>query len=46
MLLAAAVLEGLGRQLVTDTSMRLGTGGTLLGLWLLYFTLCGRHHGE
>lgn len=45
MLLVAAVLEGLGRQLFTDTSMRLGIGATMLVLWFVYFALCGRPGG-
>ena len=42
MLVVAALLEGLGRQLVTDTSTRLAIGCTMLVLWLVYFTFCGR----
>lgn len=42
MLFAAAVLEGLGRQLIADTSVRLAIGGTMLGLWLVYFAFSGR----
>ena len=46
MLLIAALLEGLGRQLVTDTSVRLGAGSTMLVLWVVYFALAGRHGAE
>ena len=42
MLVVAALLEGLGRQLVTDTSTRLAIGCTMLVLWLVYFAFCGR----
>ncbi|MDE0191221.1 MAG: stage II sporulation protein M [Gammaproteobacteria bacterium] len=42
MLFAAAVLEGFGRQLITDTSVRLAIGGTVLALWVLYFAFSGR----
>ena len=42
MLFVAAVLEGLGRQLVIDTTARLAVGSTMLVLWLGYFSLCGR----
>jgi uncharacterized membrane protein SpoIIM required for sporulation len=37
MLLCAGLLEGFGRQLITDTGVRYGIGGTLLLLWLLYY---------
>lgn len=39
MLMAAAILEGFGRQLVTDDLTRYAVGGTMLLLWLLYFYL-------
>lgn len=39
MLLAAAILEGYGRQLVSDDLTRYAVGGTMLALWLLYFYL-------
>lgn len=42
MLLVAALLEGLGRQLIVDTSARLAVGGTMLVLWLVYFAFSGR----
>lgn len=37
MLIAAAFLEAFPRQLVGDTSARLGIGGAMLIFWLLYF---------
>ena len=42
MLFVAALLEGLGRQLVTDTAWRLGIGGGMAAIWCAYFALCGR----
>lgn len=42
MLLVAAVLEGFGRQLVTDTGVRFGIGGGMLAAWCAYFALAGR----
>ena len=42
MLFVAALLEGLGRQLVIDTPARLAVGCTMLALWLAYFTISGR----
>lgn len=42
MLLVAALLEGLGRQLVRDTGLRLVIGGIMLASWLCYFHWCGR----
>lgn len=39
MLMAAAILEGFGRQLVRDDMLRYVIGGTMLLLWLLYFYL-------
>ncbi|MXY56421.1 MAG: stage II sporulation protein M [Gammaproteobacteria bacterium] len=42
MLFVAALLEGLGRQLITDTTTRMAVGCTMLVLWLAYFTLGGR----
>jgi len=42
MLLIAALLEGLGRQLIENTFMRLGIGWGMLAFWALYFTLAGR----
>ena len=52
MLFVAALLEGLGRQLITDTTARMAIGCTMLVLWLAYFAFSGRtvamdpRHGE
>ncbi|TPE63937.1 stage II sporulation protein M [Sandaracinobacter neustonicus] len=45
MLLLAGVIEGVGRQTITDMGARLIIGGTLLALWLGYFTFGGRSDG-
>jgi uncharacterized membrane protein SpoIIM required for sporulation len=37
MLLAAGLLEGFGRQLITDTGLRYGIGIALLLFWCLYY---------
>lgn len=37
MLLVAGLLEGFGRQLITDDLARYGIGGAMLAGWLLYF---------
>jgi hypothetical protein len=37
MLVAAAVLEGFGRQLVDNTPGRFAVGGFMLVFWLVYF---------
>ncbi|MXO60035.1 stage II sporulation protein M [Altererythrobacter salegens] len=42
MLVCAGLLEGFGRQLVHVTPTRFAVGGTMLVLWLGYFTLSGR----
>ena len=42
MLFIAGLLEGFARQLVQSTPLRLGIGGTMLALWIAYFTLAGR----
>ncbi|MEO1460186.1 MAG: stage II sporulation protein M, partial [Pseudomonadota bacterium] len=42
MLLAAAVLEGFGRQLVQDTATRLAIGWGIGALWLAWWALAGR----
>lgn len=42
MLVVAAGVEGLARQLVTDTGTRLAIGWGLGGLWLAWFVLGGR----
>ncbi len=45
MLVAAALLEGFGRQLVQDTTTRYAIGWTIGLGWLTWFTLCGRARG-
>jgi uncharacterized membrane protein SpoIIM required for sporulation len=46
MLFVAGLLEGFGRQLITDDSARYAIGGAMLLLWCLYFYLPrGRAHG-
>ena len=42
MLVVAALLEGLGRQLVQDQSTRIAIGWGVGALWLLWFALGGR----
>lgn len=42
MLIAAAALEGFGRQLVQDTTARYAIGWTVGALWLAWFALAGR----
>lgn len=42
MMVAAALLEAFVRQLVGGTATRFAIGGTILLLWVLYFTLAGR----
>lgn len=42
MLIAAAALEGFGRQLVQDTTTRYTIGWAVGALWLAWFTLAGR----
>jgi uncharacterized membrane protein SpoIIM required for sporulation len=42
MLLAAGLLEGLGRQLIGGLLARYAVAGTALALWLFYFALAGR----
>lgn len=37
MLLAAGLLEGFGRQLITDTMLRYGIGTLMLTFWLAYY---------
>ncbi len=48
MLIAAAILEGYGRQLISNLEARIIIGWTIGALWLAYFTLAGRsvhrHH--
>ncbi|MCV6591834.1 MAG: stage II sporulation protein M [Silicimonas sp.] len=45
MLVAAAFLEGFGRQLVQDMGARYGIGWGVGALWLAWFTLGGRRRG-
>ena len=42
MLLAAGLLEGFGRQLITDLWSRIVIGWSIGGMWLAWFVLCGR----
>ena len=42
MLFIAGILEGFGRQLVHDASLRYLIGGVALVFWLAYFTISGR----
>jgi len=42
MLLAAGVLEGFGRQLITDLWSRIIIGWSIGGMWLAWFLFCGR----
>ena len=46
LLLIAGLLEGLGRQLVTDTSLRYGIAATTAMAWLLYFGFAGRNRAD
>lgn len=48
LLLIAGLLEGLGRQLITDTSLRYVIAATTATAWLLYFGFAGRNrvHGD
>jgi hypothetical protein len=39
MLIVAAMLEGLGRQLINNTPGRLGVGAFMLFFWVSYFFL-------
>ncbi|MEZ5667588.1 MAG: stage II sporulation protein M [Alphaproteobacteria bacterium] len=45
MLFAAALLEGLGRQLINDPVVRILVGTAALAAWLGYFALAGRGSG-
>jgi uncharacterized membrane protein SpoIIM required for sporulation len=42
MLTVAGCLEGIGRQTLTDTFVRIAVGAVMLALWLSYFLLVGR----
>jgi uncharacterized membrane protein SpoIIM required for sporulation len=49
MLLVAGALEGIGRQLITNTDQRFAIGAAAFCFWLLYFTFAGRgrhQHGD
>ena len=39
MLAVAGLLEGIGRQTINDDATRFAIGGSMLGLWLVYFYL-------
>lgn len=46
MLLAAGLLEGFARQLITADAARFAIAAAMFALWVVYFTLGGRrHHG-
>ncbi|MCT8002043.1 stage II sporulation protein M [Sphingomonas sanguinis] len=44
MLAVAAILEGIGRQVVTSDGLRVGIGLAALGAWLVYYYGIGRRH--
>ncbi len=46
MLFLAGLLEGFGRQLIHDASLRYLIGSVALAFWLAYFTLSGRESGR
>lgn len=46
MLGVAAILEGVGRQVVTSDGMRTTIGGAMLGGWLVYYYGLGRRHAD
>ncbi len=46
MLIVAALLEGLGRQLIAETTGRFAVGGFMLVSWLAYFFVFGRRNEE
>jgi uncharacterized membrane protein SpoIIM required for sporulation len=46
LLLIAGLLEGLGRQLITETSLRYGIAATTAMAWLLYFGFAGRNRAD
>ncbi len=46
MLVIAAVLEGLGRQLIDSTPLRYGIGYGILAFWLAYFALMRRRYED
>ncbi|MBW8880087.1 MAG: stage II sporulation protein M [Asticcacaulis sp.] len=42
MLTVAGCLEGIGRQTITNTAIRIGIGVTMLTVWCLFYSLVGR----
>jgi len=44
MLAVAAILEGVGRQVVTRDVTRVVIGSAMLAAWLLYYYGMGRRH--
>ncbi|WP_294174327.1 stage II sporulation protein M [uncultured Sphingomonas sp.] len=46
MLLAAGLLEGVGRQTITDDVLRMLIGGAMLAGWIVYFYLWPAFHGR
>ncbi|MDE1467187.1 stage II sporulation protein M [Aurantiacibacter sp. D1-12] len=42
MMIIAGLIEGYGRQLITDTTARFAIGGFMLAVWLAYFILVRR----
>ncbi|WP_293874227.1 MULTISPECIES: stage II sporulation protein M [unclassified Sphingomonas] len=46
MLAVAAILEGVGRQVVTGDGARLGIGAAMLAAWLVYYYGIGRRHAH
>ena len=46
LLLLAGLLEGLGRQLITDTSLRYAIAATTAVAWCLYFGFAGRNRAD
>jgi uncharacterized membrane protein SpoIIM required for sporulation len=46
LLLIAGLLEGLGRQLITETSLRYAIAATTAMAWCLYFGFAGRKHAD
>ncbi len=44
MLGVAAILEGIGRQVVTSDGLRAGIGAAMLAAWMVYYYGLGRRH--
>ncbi|MGP7796726.1 stage II sporulation protein M [Sphingomonas sp. CLY1604] len=44
MLAVAAILEGIGRQVVTSDGLRAGIGAAMLAAWMVYYYGLGRRH--